>query len=347
MNVLLSCVGRRNYLVEYFREALQERGRVVAVNSEAFTSGMVAAERSYIVPPIHSDAYIDELLKICRMERIGLLLSLFDIDLPVISAARQRFADLGIVVAVSEPWVVEMANDKWHTSRFLAKNAINGPRTYLGLDMALVALRRGEVDFPLMVKPRWGMGSLSIHRADDQQSLCFFHHLTSKQIAESYLNVLSGHDPSRSIIIQEMIKGEEYGVDVFNDLEGEHLATVVKRKLAMRAGETDSAETVSHTEVAGVAEQLGKLLRHRANLDVDIMLSHDGGSPCVLEFNARFGGGYPFTHLAGANFPRALISLAEGRAPDAACLTAKFGIRGVKSLVPLVCRATPVNGVAL
>ena len=44
MNVLLTCVGRRNYMVEYFREALNGRGQVYAANSYAETAGMAVAE---------------------------------------------------------------------------------------------------------------------------------------------------------------------------------------------------------------------------------------------------------------------------------------------------------------
>ncbi len=34
MNVLLTCAGRRNYLVHYFREALAGRGQVYAADAK-------------------------------------------------------------------------------------------------------------------------------------------------------------------------------------------------------------------------------------------------------------------------------------------------------------------------
>ena len=67
-----------------------------------------------------------------------------------------------------------------------------------------------------------------------------------------------------------------------------------------------------------VGERIGRRLGHRGILDADAFV--DGEAICVIDLNPRFGGGYPFSHLAGADLPAAIIAWAEGRTPDPAWL---------------------------
>ena len=109
-----------------------------------------------------------------------------------------------------------------------------------------------------------------------------------------------------------------------NDLEGNHVAVSVKRKLAMRAGETDKAITVDLPEVREMGAIIGRNLRHIGNLDVDIM-QRANGDYCVLELNPRFGGGYPFSYEAGVNMPKAIIQWLKGETVDPKILQPVYG----------------------
>jgi carbamoyl-phosphate synthase large subunit len=73
----------------------------------------------------------------------------------------------------------------------------------------------------------------------------------------------------------------------------------------MRSGETDIAITLKNEILEKLGEKLSKSLKHTGNLDVDVFF--DGKTPYILELNPRFGGGYPFTHLAGGNVVMAYI----------------------------------------
>ncbi|WP_411369064.1 ATP-grasp domain-containing protein [Pseudidiomarina salilacus] len=329
MNILLTSVGRRSYLVEYFKQAIGSQSKVVAANSEALTSGMISADKSYTVPSVDSDEYIPRLLEICQDNNIGLVVSLFDIDLPYLAKARAQFLKRGIEVAVSDPEVIDIANDKWQTYLFLTEKNIATPRTYLILNDALEDLGGSKIEFPVIVKPRWGMGSLSVFKADNGQELEFFYHYAIRQIEKSYLNILSRDDLAKSVLVQEFIPGKEYGLDVFNNLKGDHIQTIAKQKLAMRSGETDMSKVIENKQLNQIGENLSKVLRHRGNLDVDV-LENTAGELFVLEMNARFGGGYPFSHLAGANFPRALVDMAMDRYIQPSKI--QYGTVGLKSI---------------
>ena len=332
MNVLITCAGRRGYLVEYFREVVSPLGgRVVTANSEFYAAGLLAGDQRYVVPRIDDAGYLSVLLKIVEEQRIGLVLSLFDLDLPVLAAARGLFKEIGAEVAVSNPDTIEIAGDKWRMFEFLRAHGIPTPRSWLVPDDALNAMASGDVSFPLFVKPRWGMGSVGVRRADDPAELQAAVLGAREDVARTYLNLMAPERLGEAVLIQEFLTGVEYGADVFNDLEGRHLATAVKRKISQRPEGADFAFTVSDIELEGLCSQLSLLLRHRGNLDIDF-IRPDGGIPQVLEINARFGGGYPFSHLAGARFPRALVQMVRGEEPDPGRVEA--GVLSMLDIVP-------------
>lgn len=329
MNVLLTSVGRRNYLVDYFKAAVKPGGIVVAANSESLSSGMIVADRSYLVSRVDSSSYISEILDICRVEEVGLVVSLFDIDLPYLAKNRERFNDAGVCLAVSDPVVIDVVNDKWRTYLFLNEHGILTPKTFLDEALVRKSLAEGLLAFPLVVKPRWGMGSISVFRVENDEEFIFFYKYVQRKVKESYLNILSRDQLDKCVIVQECVEGNEYGLDVFNDLKGNHLQTIVKQKLAMRSGETDIAKVIDDARLSELGKVLAKTLRHYGNLDVDI-LENQKGDLFVLELNARFGGGYPFSHLAGANFPAALTSMAKGELVEA--FSIDFECVGLKSI---------------
>ena len=329
MNVLLTSAGRRSYLVKYFKEAVGASGRVVVSNS-AVSQAFAAADRAVVSPVIYDGGYIPFLLNLCREEKIGLLVSLFDIDLPVLSAHKREFEDIGVTVAVSDPEVIGICNDKWRTYGFLTENSFSAPKTYVSLEAAKNAIKAGDIGWPVMVKPRWGMGSLAIYRADNERELEIFYDKTRNNIKETYLKYEAAQAPEECVLIQQWIDGQEYGMDVINNLDGSYQNVVQKRKEAMRSGETDSAVTVEIPALREIGERISGLLRHRGNLDMDLF--EKDGQFYVLELNARFGGGYPFSHLAGVNLPKALVEWSCGREPDPELLKAEAGVRGYKDI---------------
>jgi carbamoyl-phosphate synthase large subunit len=218
------------------------------------------------------------------------------------------------VPMISDPETIDLCFDKWKTYKFLLQNNIPTPKTYLSLADARAAIASGELAFPLVIKPRWGTGSIGIEFPQDDEELELAYRLIKMRLDRTILATASSIDPDHCILIQEQIIGQEYGVGVINNLAGEYITTFVKRKLSMRAGETDRATTVRNPEIVKIAEKISRTLKHVGNLDCDMFSSPQGY--CVLELNPRFGGGYPFSHVAGANIPAALIAWASGKPTD-------------------------------
>ena len=287
LNVLITCAARRSYLMAYFRQAVAPQGgRVVTVNSEYFAAGLLAGDRRYLAPRIDDPAYVPALLDIVEREGIGLLLSLFDVDLPVLAAARPRFEALGVKVAVSDPETVAIANDKWLMHGFCAAHGVPTPRTWLASAEALEAIEAGAARFPLLVKPRWGMASLGVRKVRDAAEMAAAWRAAREEIEGGHVAMMAPGALDEAVLAQEFVAGVEYGADVFNDLDGNHLATAVKRKISSRPDGADFAVTEDAPEAAALCARLAGLLRHRSNLDVDI-IQPEAGPPVLIELNAR------------------------------------------------------------
>jgi carbamoyl-phosphate synthase large subunit len=319
-------------MVSYFKEAFKEIGQVHAANSTE-TYAMYVADKAVITPLIYETAYIEFLLSYCAEQDIRAIISLFDIDLPILAKNKTRFIENGVQVIVSDYKVIQICGDKWLTYLFLVGNGFFTPKTFLSIAECKTELEKGIIQFPLMIKPRWGMGSIGIYQADDLNELDILYRKTKKNIFDSYLKFESSHNPENSVIVQEKLIGKEYGLDVFNNLNGNFLTCIPKIKIAMRAGETDIAEIIDNSELYELGKNLSQKLKHIANLDVDCFKI--GDNYFVLEMNCRFGGQYPFCHLAGVNFPKAIMNMLMGNPVNKSFLKAKYGVIGIKDINPV------------
>ena len=334
MNILLTSAGRRTYLVEYFKKALAGHGKVYASNSiDTYT--LHQADGYVITPSIYDKEYINFLISYCKNYQISAIISLCDIDLPVLAKHKDEFEKEGITVVVSDYNVTQICNDKWSTYEFLVRLGLPQTPSYLNLENLRKDIAEGVVNYPFILKPRWGMGSIGIYKACNEQELLVLYAKLHKEIFDTYLKYESQVDKDSCIIIQQMIKGQEYGIEILNDLAGNYVTTFAKKKVAMRSGETDIAETVDPETFEDAAMLISTHLHHVANLDVDCFKTGDG-KIVVLEMNCRFGGQYPFTHNAGVNVPKQIINWLGGKDTDATLLKQKNGVVSCKELMPVV-----------
>lgn len=309
MNILFTCAGRRTYLLKYFKENMLLEDKVVATDMQLSAPALQVADVKLQVPAVYAPEYIDVTLDICKKYAIDALISLNDLELPILAAQKASFEKLGVTVIVSEPRVIDIAFDKYLTTQWVENLGLKAPQSYVNLKTAKEALERKEIHFPLFLKPRWGSGSIGLETVEDMEELEIVYGLLFKKIKKTILATASVGD--EYILIQEKLTGNEYGLDVINDLKGNNVAVSVKRKLAMRAGETDKAVTVDLPEVREMGKIIGQNLKHIGNLDVDIM-QRVNGDYCVLELNPRFGGGFPFSYEAGVNLPKAILMWLRG-----------------------------------
>lgn len=328
MNILLTGAGRRTFLVRVFQEALGHRGGVIACDTSANAPALVPADQRIILPAMDAPDYYEILLSICREKSVRLIVSVNDLELGGLARYAPRFRSVGTIPLVAAPEIVAACQDKWAAFQWLRVRGIPTPETYLTLADARLAIDRGVLKFPVLIKPRWGTSSIGVEVVENERELELGYEWAKIRIHRTILARMSQVDPDRAFVIQECIQGQEHGIDIVNDLKGNYVATFARRKLAMRAGNTDRAISVAEPRLDRLGKILGQHLGHIGSVDCDVMVTDE--ESFVLDINPRLGGGYPFSHLAGANLPAALVAWAEGTEPDPAWLRCQPGVLSSK-----------------
>jgi carbamoyl-phosphate synthase large subunit len=332
MNILLTAVGRRSYLVRYFQKALQNKGLVVATNSQPDTPGMYVADVAQVVPPSHDPAYVDAIIDICRRHCIRLLCSCHDLDVLALALAADRLEREGVIAILPNADWARTCLDKYECGKRLKAAGFSVPWASISLGEAKSALTQGLIRLPLLIKARLGFGSLGLNKCCSAEELAYLIQHTATDIATTPLGHFLAVPPGSSALIQEYLRGPEYCISLVNNLNGHYAAHFISEIHAMRAGESDRATTVSPATLGDLPQRLSELTQHVGIWGIDVMM--DNGDPKIIDINPRFTGDYPFQHIAGADIPAALVAWSQGLVPQNAWLKPDVGISGFKDLTP-------------
>lgn len=332
MNLLITSAGRRSYIIDYFK-ACSGIDNIYASNSE-YSIALKRADKYLITPLIYSNEYIPTLIDFCKQNSVDAIISLFDIDVLVLAQNRHLFELNEINLLLPDENFVRKCNDKWECFHFLSSIGIDTPNTYLSIQESISALANGELTFPIIIKPRWGCSSIGVYVADNIHELRVLSTKCTKDIQNSYLKYESGITADNPVIYQEYISGDEYGLDVLNDLSGNYINTFAKRKLSMRSGETDLGKTVSSAPFEPIGKSVSENSRHTGLLSIDCIKNNNG--IFVIDMNCRISGHYPLSYLAGFNYPQLIVDWLNDKPTDSALLNFNEGLSVIKDLKPTI-----------
>lgn len=294
MNILILSVGTRNKIVQYFKNELQGKGRVIATDMSELAPAIYEADRYYIVPSINDNNYINMILDICRREEINGVLSLIDPELSLISKYEKQFNDIGVTVIGSSHDLCEMTLDKYKMFQWLDSHGYRCARSYIDIEKFYADEEAGLISYPVFVKPVKGSASIAISKAYDKETV----------------ELLFSHEDG--LMIQEFLDGQEIGADVYIDMiSGKTVSIFTKKKLKMRAGETDKAVSFKDERLSELIERFVIECGFSAQIDIDIF--EINGEYYISEVNPRFGGGYPHAYESGANHMRMIVNNLEGK----------------------------------
>lgn len=297
MNLLILSAGTRNKIVQYFKAALQGEGRVIATDMSELAPAIYEADAYYIVPRMTDEHYLDVIYDICRKEKIDGVLSLIDPELSLLAAHESDFSMLGVKIIGSPYEQCERSLDKFQMYQWLNSHGYHCAKSYMDKEQFYSDLEEGKISFPVFVKPAKGSASIAISKVYDKETV----------------DLLFAHE--EGLMIQEFLNGQEIGADVYIDMiSGEVVSVFTKKKLKMRAGETDKAVSFKDEKLFLLIEQFVKESGFSAQIDIDIF--DVDGDYFISEVNPRFGGGYPHAYESGADHMEMIINNLKGNAND-------------------------------
>ena len=171
MNILIASCGTRNKIVQYFKQALRGRGKVVATDCSPNAPALYEADVHYIVPRITEENYLDTLYDICRKEKIKGVLSLIDPELSLLALHEKDFEKLGTTVIGSSYELCERTLNKWEMYRWLKDHGYYCARSYMDIEEFVRDVKAGLLTYPVFVKPAKGSASISISKAYDEETV--------------------------------------------------------------------------------------------------------------------------------------------------------------------------------
>ncbi len=294
MNILILSAGTRNKIVQYFKKELSGKGKVVATDLINIAPAVYEADAFYQVPRITEPGYIDIILDICKKEAITGVLSLIDPELSLLAENKEKFEALGVTIVGSDFSLCEMSLDKMQMFNWLTANGFKTAKSYVDIDLFKKDLENGTASFPVFVKPVRGSASIAISKVNNIETL----ELLFKN--------------SDNLMIQEFLNGQEIGADVYIDmLSGEVVSIFTKKKIVMRAGETDKSVSFKDEKLFALIEEFVNKAGYRGQIDIDIF--DINGEYYISEVNPRFGGGYPHAYECGCNHMALIVNNLEGK----------------------------------
>jgi carbamoyl-phosphate synthase large subunit len=280
--VLLTGVGKRYDIVSAFGQ----HATVVAADPNPLAPAQYAAHHRHAVPRIEDPGYVPALRALCDRYAAGAVVPLTDLDLEVLGQAR---ADGILPAFVPDPEIARATFDKYETHQLLSRLGLPSPPTVLPGDSI--------VQFPVMVKPRWGSGARSIHRADGRRAAEFF---------VDYVR-----EPT---MIQRFMDGPEFSIDVLCDLEGRCLNAIPRTMIESRGGESIKGQVIADGELIELGRRVAETLVVRGPATIQVFRDKDIGLG-ITDVNTRFGGAFPapmYAALPGRSYPELIVRMARG-----------------------------------
>lgn len=293
MNILILSAGTRDKIVQYFVKTLNGNGKVIAADMSDLAPAIYEADTYYIVPRMTEPGYLDMILDICGKEKVSGVLSLIDPELSLLAENKDRFEAIGATVIGSSYELCEMSLDKLRMFNWLKERGYRCAKSYMDKEQFYSDAENGKIGYPVIVKPAKGSASIAISKAYDRETV----------------ELLYEHE--EGLMIQEFLYGQEIGADVYIDtISHEVVSIFTKKKLKMRAGETDKAVSFKDEKLFELIEKFVKEAGYIGQIDIDIF--DVGGEYYISEVNPRFGGGYPHAYESGIDHMKLILNNLNG-----------------------------------
>jgi carbamoyl-phosphate synthase large subunit len=271
-------------------KALAERPvTLLAGDIDPYAAGLylVGPEQRVILPRGDDPVFAEVLLAMCEREAVNVMVPTVDSELIPLAACRARFEQAGVRLVLAPLATLEVCLDKW-ALHARCHSHVRTPDTVLVDE----AFDPAAAPLPAIVKPRTGSGSRGIHRIE--------------RIGE-----LERLERDGSLLVQELLPGAEYSLDVLATGEGRVIAVVPRERLKIDSGIAVTARTRHDERLERTGREVAELIELTGVANVQVK-GNVHGDPALLEVNPRFPGTMALTLASGPDMPWLCVADALG-----------------------------------
>ena len=286
-NILITSAGKRCELLMEFQRELKScypDAKVLTVDCYPdMAPACRLSDGAFAVPLVTSADYIDKLLELCEQNDVRMVIPTIDTELIVLSQNIDRFESQGVQVMVSDENFIWKCRDKRKTNELFESLGIRNP----------IPRDKYNPIFPMFAKPYDGSLSTNIHILHNKAGL-----------TDEILNDFK-------LMFMEFIDKAEYKeftVDMYYGADHYVKSIVPRERIERRSGEINKGATRKNYLVEYLKERMNFMPGVRGCICIQLFYREIDNDVVGIEINPRYGGGYPLTYYAGANFPAMMIS---------------------------------------
>ena len=294
-NILFCSVGRRAKLLMNFHKSMNGCGKIIATDLSPVAPALFFADKSHLVPRITDSNYFEQVKDICREDEVKAITTLIDPEIELLAKHRNELLEMGILPLCPAEWTAHLCFDKYEMFRHLQSKGVRTVLTYNTLKSFKDGLDKGEIAFPVFMKPISGSGSVGIGRCNNMQ-----------EVEEKW------NDGKFTYIIQELMTGGDCDADVYVDcISHKPVAIFSKKKIESRIGGASKTISYKDPKLFDFVEEVCSVLELNGPCDMDFFIKDD--EYYLSEINPRFGGAYLHAYGAGVNFVKFILQNMEGK----------------------------------
>lgn len=295
-NLLFCSAGRRNALLQDVRKSLNGSYGIIATDLSPVAPALFEADKAFLVPRIDDPHYFETILKICKDNDVKAITTLIDPEIELLASHRGELLAEGVLPLCPSKETAHLCFNKYEMFRHLSSNGVRTVLTYDCLERFKEGLEKGEVAFPVFMKPVSGSGSVGIGRVDNWE-----------EAVEKF------NDHRFTYIIQELMTGGDCDADVYVDcFSHKPVAIFSKRKIESRIGGASKTISFKDPKLFAFIEEVCSVLELNGPCDMDFF--YKDGDYYLSEINPRFGGAYLHAYGAGVDFVKLIVNNIQGKA---------------------------------
>lgn len=284
-NVLVLSAGRRVELIESFLKEINSKNKNIKLfttdNKPTYSAACKKFDNYFSSVKVSDPNYIDFLLDKSKVYDIGMIIPTIDTELLILSKNIELFKSNGVNIIVSNPDLIKVCSDKRLTFDFFNNLNLNVPVIY----------KKDKLKFPCFAKPYSGSSSIDCLKISKKEDLSI-----------SMIN-------DDKFIFTEYIGNEffEYTIDMYYDQQSELKCLVPRQRMEVRAGEISKGITRKNYVYDYLLSNFKTFPGARGCITLQLFYNIKTNKIYFIEINPRFGGGFPLSYSAKANYPGWLL----------------------------------------